>query len=109
MTGRGNDTGSCPDWWKRNQRVRDQLNLPAYDPPRFEDGVYKHEVQQSLKEWFDCTIEFRSKNPQHPCEWTVYVDGKRTLTIGRSRSEEGNTVFEVTAAEFIEAVASRFD
>ena len=102
----GSDEGSRPDWWERNQRTRDQMDLPNYEPPRFADETYKYEIVPALEEEHDCQITFRSKNPHHPCEWDILVDGERVGTTGRQRTDHGNTVYEISSVEFERLVES---
>ncbi len=91
-----------PEWWAENQRIREELNLPPYRPPRFEDGTYTHEVTSRLEEEYDCSIRFASVNPRYPEDWSIEVDGRAVASIGRHRDENGNTVYETTTSEFEE-------
>lgn len=95
-----------PDWWKRNQQLRDELDLPTYEPPSFEDGIYKHEIVNTLENAYDCLITFRTKNPTHPCKWNVYVNGDQVATLERRRTNQGNTVFTFSSTKFENIVRS---
>lgn len=93
-----------PEWWKNNQRVRTRMELPEYEPPRFDDGAYKHDIVPSLEEEFGCRIVFRSKNPEHPCEWDILVDGEKIGSTGRRRTDHGNTIYQLSSEEFVQSV-----
>lgn len=94
---------SLPEWWARNERIREERNLPPYRPPRFEDGVYTHEVVPKLESEFECTIQFAGTNTTYPDDWAVEVNGCSMFSIGRHRDETGNTVYELSADEFVDA------
>jgi hypothetical protein len=98
----GND--DRPEWWTRSAELKSELNLPEYEPPRFSDGTYVHEVVERLEETHECTIQFGAVNPRYPDDWFVWIDGEQAFAIGRSRTIEANTRYEMTAAEFREAV-----
>lgn len=85
------------------------MDLPEYEPSRFEDGVYTHEVVQELEEEHDCTITFLSKEPRHPCDWEIHVDETRVGVTGRRRTNRGNTVYQLTSSSFRELVRSAVD
>ena len=93
-----------PDWWAENARRREEMDLPPYRPPRFEDGTYTHEIVPKLEDEHDCSIRFASVNPSYPEDWSVEVDGRPVVSIGRHRDEAGNTVYELSAAEFEERI-----
>ncbi|WIV65899.1 hypothetical protein [Natrialbaceae archaeon AArc-T1-2] len=95
-----------PDWWKENNRIREEMDLPPYDPPRFIDGVYLHEVVDDLKAECDCTIRFVGENTEYGDDWDIRIDGDRVAKIGRHRNENANTVYEMTASEFRTLVRS---
>lgn len=107
--GHGSDGDARPEWWTRNQRLRDELDLPAYEPSRLSDGTYVHEVVDSLEERYECSITLRSKNPRHPCDWRVLVDGEPVVTVERTRTEQGNTIYQLTSEELETAVRSACD
>lgn len=94
-----------PDWWDRNEAIRDELDLPGYEPPRFADGTFTHEVVPSLEAEFDVAIRFIGFNTSYPDAWELRVDGDRVCDLERRRDSRGNTVYRMTAAEVREAVA----
>ncbi|MFC6724591.1 hypothetical protein ACFQE1_09430 [Halobium palmae] len=93
-----------PGWWRRNERDRAAMDLPPYEPPRFEDGSYVHEVVSALEAEHGCTVTFLGMNVRYPDDWGVRVDGERAFTVERSRNENGNTVYHVDAPTFRERV-----
>lgn len=109
MTAENDDESSRPDWWRANQRLRDSLDLPAYEPSRFADGPYLHEVRQTLEEQFDCSISFRSTRAEHPSRWAVYVDGEELMELERRRTVDGNNVFEIDSDILVRAVESSIE
>lgn len=94
-----------PAWWERNAAYKRQLDIPAYEPPRFADGAYTHEVVGELEDAHACIIRFVGRDSRYPEDWQVHVDGTPAFDVGRHRDENGNTVYEMDAAEFAEAIA----
>ena len=66
-----------PEWWVRSANVKAELDLPEYEPPRFSDGTYVHEVVEPLEESHGCSVQFGAINPRYPDDWYVRVDGER--------------------------------
>lgn len=95
-----------PKWWTQSANLKAELNLPEYEPPRFSDSTYVHEVVEPLEAKHECTIEFGAVNPHYPDDWYVWIDSEKAFSIGRSRTIEANTRYEMTAAEFREAFES---
>jgi hypothetical protein len=93
-----------PDWWSENEEIKAQFDLPTYEPPRFEDGTYTHDVVPKLESQFECRIRFVAIDPRYPEDWEVRVDGAPALDIGRRRDNNGNTVYQQTASEFESAL-----
>lgn len=88
-----------PDWWRRNERLRAALGLPAYEPPRFDDGTYVHEVLPPIEESFDCVLRLE-KNTARSDDWELTVDGEPSMPVERYKDEAGNVVIETSSAEF---------
>jgi hypothetical protein len=100
------DLTELPGWWQRAiEHFRDR-GLSAYRPPRFVDGTLEPELVGSLESELDITINFQCKNASVGDDWTVLVDGEAIGTIGRYRSRDRYTVYEMTAKEFVEWVRS---
>jgi hypothetical protein len=95
---------SKPEWWADNEAIKRELGLPAYDPPRFADGVPTHEVVDGLEAEHGCRIRFLARNTRYPEDWTVAVDGQDVFSIGRHRDDNGNTVYELDAEAFVAAI-----
>jgi len=94
------DDSSKPDWWHENERLREQMGLPPYEPPRFEDGTPTFRVTDALESEYDCTIRFTGKNTSYPDSFTVTVDGTPVMQVGRHRDDNANTVYETDAEQF---------
>jgi hypothetical protein len=94
-----------PSWWAENERLREEMSLPPYEPSRFEDGTYTYRVVERIEAEHDCTVRFVAVDPRYPDGWEVRADGERLFPIGRRRDEHGNTVYEMAADEFERAVA----
>ena len=89
-----------PDWWLANERDRASMDLPAYEPPRFADGVFVHEVVPEVESAHDCEIRFLGVNVSYPDDWEVRIDGQPAFSVGRTRNEQGNTVYRMDSDEF---------
>lgn len=94
------EDGDYPDWWEKNVEYKRQLDIPEYQPPRFEDSVYTHAVVDELEDTYDCEIRFVGRNSKYPESWHVEIDGKPVLEIGRHRDVNGNTVYEMNSEAF---------
>lgn len=93
-----------PDWWAENEAIRESLDLPRYEPPRFADGTYTHEVVPALEREHGCSIRLLGVNTTYPEDWELRVDGERVRSVERRRDTNGNTVYGLTAAAFRAAV-----
>lgn len=89
-----------PEWWLRNEEDRAALDLPPYEPSRFEDGTYLHEVVREIERKHSCEIQFIGVNTDYLDEWEVRIDGEDVFSIGRSRDDRGNTIFHMSADRF---------
>lgn len=98
-----------PSWWVENERLREEMALPPYEPSRFADGVYTHRVVDRLEDEHDCTLRFVALEPRYPDDWEVRADGERLFAVGRRRDEHGNTVYEMDAEAFERAVEEAFE
>lgn len=97
-------TDGLPAWWVENQRIKADLDLPEYEPPRFVDGTYVHEVVASLEEELGCEVLFIGIEVRYLDDWEVRVDGETAFEIEKRRDREGNTVWGMGSEEFEEAV-----
>jgi hypothetical protein len=101
----GNDEPSDrPDWWRENERIREERGLPPYDPPRFADGTYVHEVLDRLETDRGVDLRLMGVNTRYPEDWEVRVDGEPAFDIERTRDENGNTVYGLDADAFVRRV-----
>lgn len=98
------DVSELPAWWQAAIREYEAFGLRPYQPPRFEDGTLKHTVVSALEDELDVSIVLLGWNVEYEDDWSVYVDGEPIGDIGRRRSPDGYTVFEMTADEFVEFV-----
>lgn len=89
-----------PDWWLANEADREAMDLPAYEPPRFADGTFVHEVVPVLEAELGVEVTLIGVNVDWGDEWEVRVDGDCAFTVGRSRDDGGNTHYQVGSATF---------
>ncbi len=98
-----------PEWWRENERIRTEMELPAYRPPRFEDGTHTHDVTDRIEDAYGCRVQFIGVNTRYLDDWEVRIDGTPAFGIGRRRDEQGNTVYEMLPETFRDAVEDHLD
>jgi len=101
------DTSELPDWWRKTIEEFQQYGLRPYRPPRFEDGVLKHEVVDDLERQHGVEIRFLAYASQIGDAWQVQVDGEPVGEIERRRSPEGYTVYGMESEAFADFVESK--
>lgn len=89
-----------PPWWDENVAIREELDLPGYDAPTFQDGTYVHTVVEELESRHGTHIQLVDPSPSRDSEWEIRVDGHPIETVGRTRDGSANTVFSITASAF---------
>ena len=94
------DVESLPDWWREAIEEFEAHDLRPYRPPRFADGALLHEVVEPLETELDVDIDFIGVNVTAGDDWTVRVDGEPICDIGRRRTAEAYTQFELTSEAF---------
>jgi hypothetical protein len=94
------DESDRPTWWRRNEDLKRRLDIPAYEPPRFADGVYVHDVIDDIETEFDVDVQLVGYDTTFPEDWTVTVDGEEVTDVGHGRDTDGNTVFDVSSDRF---------
>jgi hypothetical protein len=104
----GENEGEKPPWWRRNEALREEMDLPAYEPSRFRDGVYTHEIVPKLEADHDATIRFVGFGDRSG-DWEVRADGEALFSVGRRRDENANTVYEIDAGTFERRVEAGLD
>lgn len=98
------ERNDVPPWWDENVEIKEELGLPGYDAPKFDDGVYVHAVVDELESRYGCQIQFIDPSPTEESRWEVRVDGQPVEEVQRTRDADSNTVFRITSAEFRAAV-----
>lgn len=93
-----------PDWWRENEALRDRMELPPYQPPRFLDDVYLHTVVEELEQRHSIRILLLGRNTRYGDDWVVTVDGEDIGSVGRHRDNNSNTVYELESREFRELI-----
>ena len=97
---KGINLDTLPEWWRRAIEEFEAHDLRPYRPPRFGDGTLVHEVTTPLEREFGITIRFGSVDTDYRNQWTIRVDEEPVGTVGRHRSSDGYTVYEITCDEF---------
>ena len=94
------DESDRPAWWRRNEALKRSLDIPAYEPPRFADGTYVHDVIDDVESTFDADVQLVGYDTTFPEDWSLTVDGETVTNVGHGRNSDGNTVFDVTSEQF---------
>ncbi len=89
-----------PDWWVENQFIKSEMDLPVYDPPRFEDGTYTHTIVPVLEEELECKILFIGINVKYLDDWEIRIDDIPVCGIKKYRTQEGNTIYGLDSEKF---------
>ena len=100
------EISDLPSWWQKAIKEFEQHDLRPYRPPRFKDGVLKHEVVEELEEKHDIVITFLAFGSDYEDNWEVLLNEESIGEIGRHRAPEGYTVFETSSDSFAEFVES---
>jgi hypothetical protein len=99
------DLEAFPEWWRRNVEEFQHHEMRPYRPPRLSDGTVTTELIKRLESTHDVDIRIRAVDPQEGGAWEILVDGEAVDSVARTRTEAGNTRYEITAAAFEAAVA----
>jgi len=96
------DLSALPGWWREAiEEFRDH-DLRPFKPPRFSDGELKFRTVERLENELDINIDFVGVDVTRSDDWTVRVNKKIIGTIGRRRTSEAYTEFEMPSDEFEE-------
>jgi len=99
------ELASFPEWWRENIEQFQDHEMRPYRPPRLSDGTVTTELITHLESTYDVTIRIRAINPHEGGAWKIFVDDEAIHSVDRTRTESGNTRYEITATEFEAAVA----
>ena len=91
---------NLPDWWIENQSIKLGMDLPAYDPPRFEDGIYTHTIVPVLEKELGCEIRFIGIDVRYLDDWEIRIDDIPVCEIKKYRTQEGNTIYGIVSEKF---------
>ncbi len=100
------EVSELPEWWRKAKREFESYGLRPYRPPRFEDGTLKYEIVEELEAEHDVEISFTSIHSEYKAEWELRIDGEVIDHVGRYRSPEGYTVYEIESDAFVELIES---
>lgn len=100
------NVSELPEWWQKAKQEFEAFGLRPYRPPRFEDGTLKYEVVDELEAELDVEISFTSIDSAYTEEWELRVEGEIIDHVGRFRSPEGYTVYEIDSDEFVDLIES---
>ncbi|WP_222913700.1 hypothetical protein [Natrinema sp. SYSU A 869] len=103
------EMSSLPDWWADAVKEFESHDLRAYRPPRFADGTLKRAVVKKLETKLGVSIRFVGRNASYRDDWEVQIDGEKVITIGRHRSPDGYTVFEIGIDKFVDQVTEALE
>ncbi|MFD1686168.1 hypothetical protein [Halobellus litoreus] len=93
-----------PEWWRRNvEEFRDHEMRP-YRPPRLADGTVTTELVDRLESAYGVDIRIRAVDPHDGGAWEILVDDEVVRSVERTRTEAGNTRYEITERGFEAAV-----
>lgn len=100
------DTSELPEWWRKAKEEFEAYGLRPYRPPRFEDGTLKYGIVDRLEAELGIEISFTSIDSEYTEEWEIRIDGEIIDRVGRFRSPEGYTTYEIDSDGFVELIES---
>jgi hypothetical protein len=103
------DVEDYPEWWRENIEEHREFGLRPYRPPRFTDGSIVPEVVDAIENEEGVDVQICSVNPHEDDDWEVRVDGETVMTVEHWRSDDGYSVYDVTADEFRSGVEDSLD
>lgn len=103
------DVEDYPEWWRKNIEEHREFGLRPYRPPRFTDGSIVPEVVDAIENEEGVDVQICSVNPHEDDDWEVRVDGETVMTVEHWRSDDGYSVYDVTADEFRSGVEDSLD
>ena len=86
-----------PRWWQKNAELREQMDLPEYEPSQLADGTYVHEFAEEIEAEYGAQIELVSEDPSYPSIWVFHLNGIDCAEAERHRNEKGNNVYQISA------------
>ncbi|MFC6873199.1 hypothetical protein [Halobellus marinus] len=98
------DLEEFPEWWRRNVEEFREHEMRPYRPPRLADGTVTTELIDRLESTYGVEVRIRAVDPHEGGAWKILVDDEAVRSIERTRTEAGNTRYEITAAAFETAV-----
>jgi hypothetical protein len=99
------DLEEFPEWWRRNVEEFQAHEMRPYRPPQFTDGTVTTELIERLESTHGVDIRIRAVDPHDGGAWEILVDDEVVDSVERTRTESGNTRYEITASAFEAAVA----
>lgn len=103
------DIDEYPEWWRDNIKEFRAFGLRPYRPPRFVDDSIVPEVVDSIEDEEGIKVQICSINPQEADDWEVRVNGETVITIEHWRSDDGYSVYDITADEFRSDIKEKLD
>lgn len=100
------DLEEFPEWWRRNVEEFQKHEMRPYRPPRFTDGTVTTELIERLESAHDVDIRIRAVDPHDGGAWEILVNDEIVDSVERTRTEAGNTRYEITATAFEAAVTN---
>lgn len=98
-----------PDWWTQNIKVFREHEMRPYRPPRLSDGTVTTNIIDRLETTYDVDIRIRAVDPQDGGSWKILVDGEVATSVEHTRTESGNTRYELTAEDFEESITEAIE
>lgn len=94
------DVSDLPDWWREAIEEFREHDLRPFQPPRFSDGALTVRTVDRLEDDLGVVIDFVGIRAEYGDDWAVRIDGDVVGTVGRRRTAEAYTEFDVERDEF---------
>lgn len=95
---------NLPSWWTEvNEEFIEHYDRP-FQPPRFSDGPYLHQIIAEIEEKYNIEISFITYDPEPNDDWEVIVNGSRIGKVPRHRERTGYSTIEITSKEFADVI-----